>query len=537
MSDPAKIAGAFKEVAKLKDSLGYITWEREMTERLELTRLISWVTTVTTLPTQTDSLQGEALEKAKAVYEDGHSVTCAVIKMRTEGTNWHAIKNIKNAKDMWDTLRSKNQPKGSGYLTGALRRFSSLTLSQCSDPNEYCNQFQDRFNELQNFQGTVVIDDNVLIWMFHEGLGPDYKAYVNKYNDEHEPFLSTTTNSVTTITPKHTLSHAVDRFLQFKASDGSSTSNSMALVATTTADSRFRDDIRPNNTTPIRVPAQWGIRQGHCVEVIQKKKFCGVPGCRSPYGHDDTTHSDNPGKRRNDDNTGGDQKRRRRGGGGGGGNNNNKDNSKPKDEEYKAPSSGVKPSANLAFIPGVEPALAYVAVAAPPAIQRDYEACLATNLSSATTYIFDTGCTNHIVGDSRVFTRRELLPEPIHIGGFSGGRSATHIGSISLPCQGDHGIVNLKIHDVYFVPGNTYNLISPGQMQRAGCQLQWRNDTDNLGISLGRNGIFARLSPGDLYLLDVDAASINGLSLALYTITVNPKALKYWYEVTGYIGE
>ena len=59
----------------------------------------------------------------------------------------------------------------------------------------------------------------------------------------------------------------------------------------------------------------------------------------------------------------------------------------------------------------------------------------------------------------------------------------------------------------------------------------------NLGISLGRNGIFARLSPGDLYLLDVDAASINGLSLALYTTPVNPEALKYWHEVTGHVGE
>ena len=58
-----------------------------------------------------------------------------------------------------------------------------------------------------------------------------------------------------------------------------------------------------------------------------------------------------------------------------------------------------------------------------------------------------------------------------------------------------------------------------------------------MGISLGRNGIFARLLPGDLYLLDVDAASINRLSLALYATPVNLEALKYWHKVTGHIGE
>ena len=58
-----------------------------------------------------------------------------------------------------------------------------------------------------------------------------------------------------------------------------------------------------------------------------------------------------------------------------------------------------------------------------------------------------------------------------------------------------------------------------------------------MGISLGRNGIFARLLPGDLYLLDVDVASINRLSLALYATPVNPEALKYWHEVTGHIKE
>ena len=37
--------------------------------------------------------------------------------------------------------------------------------------------------------------------------------------------------------------------------------------------------------------------------------------------------------------------------------------------------------------------------------------------------------------------------------------------------------------------------------------------------------------------MDVDAASINRLSLALYATPVNLEALKYWHEVTGHIGE
>ena len=141
MSDPSKVVGAFEKVTKLKDNLGYITWEREISERLEVTRLMAWVKDTTPLPVQTATLSGEELEKAQIRYTEGHSVTCAIIRIKTEGTSYYAIKNLINAKTVWDTLRRRCQPKGSGYLTSSLRRFSALILSQCSDPNEYCNEF------------------------------------------------------------------------------------------------------------------------------------------------------------------------------------------------------------------------------------------------------------------------------------------------------------------------------------------------------------------------------------------------------------
>ena len=34
----------------------------------------------------------------------------------------------------------------------------------------------------------VVINNNVLIWIFYKGFGPEYKSYVNTYNDKYEPF-------------------------------------------------------------------------------------------------------------------------------------------------------------------------------------------------------------------------------------------------------------------------------------------------------------------------------------------------------------
>ena len=58
-----------------------------------------------------------------------------------------------------------------------------------------------------------------------------------------------------------------------------------------------------------------------------------------------------------------------------------------------------------------------------------------------------------------------------------------------------------------------------------------------MGISIGRNGIFVKLLPAALYLLKVDTEVINRLTYVTLYITVNQKALKYWYKVTGYIGE
>ena len=235
----------------------------------------------------------------------------------------------------------------------------------------------------------------------------------------------------------------------------------MAFAAVT--DPRFRDDIRPNNTTLLRIPPQYNIRQGYYVKVLQKRRFCIVAGCRLPYGYNKSNYnSDNKRFRDDNINTGGDQKRRRRGGGGS--KSNDKGNNKLKDEEYKAPKALI----NLFFIyiAVVTPAtpIAYIATAAAPVIPRDYQAYLATNVSTLITYIFNTGYMNYIVNNSRIFVRRELLPEPILIRGFSGGRSITYIGIVKIPYQSDQSVINLIIYNVLFVPNNIFNLISPRQL-------------------------------------------------------------------------
>ena len=179
-------------------------------------------------------------------------------------------------------------------------------------------------------------------------------------------------------------------------------------------------------------------------------------GYYSPYNYDDIIYSDNPNKRRNNNNTGNDQKRRRRNNG----LNNNKDINKLEDKEYKILSFKIKPSANLTFILRVIPALINIAIAVPPAIYWDYEAYFVTSLFSTITYIFNTGCINYIIGNSRIFTYRELLPESIHINGFLGGKSITYIKLINLLHKKDYGTINFKIYNIYFLFNNTYNFIS-----------------------------------------------------------------------------
>ncbi len=94
----------------------------------------------------------------------------------------------------------------SGYLNSALMCWDYYTLASCGgDPNDYIKKFGESLREIQNFQGKVTMDDNVLIWRFHANLGPDYASYVERYAQEHDPFDNA--GKV-----KYNLSHAMNRF-------------------------------------------------------------------------------------------------------------------------------------------------------------------------------------------------------------------------------------------------------------------------------------------------------------------------------------
>ena len=87
---------------------------------------------------------------------------------------------------------------------------------------------------------------------------------------------------------------------------------------------------------------------------------------------------------------------------------------------------------NFIFILGVKPVFTNIAIAALPAIYWNYKAYFITNPSSTIIYIFNTGYINYIIGNSRIFTHKELLLKLIYINGFSKGKSAIYIGLINL---------------------------------------------------------------------------------------------------------
>ena len=49
--------------------------------------------------------------------------------------------------------------------------------------------------------------------MFYKGLSPEYKAYVNIYNNEYKLFITITTNNIIVITPKYNIIYIINRFL------------------------------------------------------------------------------------------------------------------------------------------------------------------------------------------------------------------------------------------------------------------------------------------------------------------------------------
>ena len=136
--------------------------------------------------------------------------------------------------------------------------------------------------------------------------------------------------------------------------------------------------------------------------------------------------------------------------------------------------------------------------------ELDITAYFANSPFSARPWILDTEASRHIIGDLSVFTSMQNLPSPISIIGITGKSGATALGTIKLLYRTPNNSANLIINDVLYLPSTSANLISASKLQRAGCPLAFIDG----GISIGWNGVLAKLRNNDLYYIEVNADAI-----------------------------
>ena len=503
MSD--KLSSTFKDVGELDDHSGYLKWSRSVKNKLKQHALWGYVDKNNDLhkePAAGSDSRDEWLRKNEAII--GCINECLSISLQ------NAYESITTASELWKKLETDLTPKGVGFIHDIFIKFKTLSLSQCSDLNDYCKQFMEVCDEIERFSPKLKPNDLQLIVYFHDGLGPTYDFYVTQFNELHQEALETDKSS------KYKLSYAMLRLKNSKATLAHG--SAMAFNAQPTMN--HQSSIRPINPgAPRRVQAQYDCKSGHAIEVLKLMRYCNKPNCRQPVGHDHTNHVDNyeprGNKRRGDDN--GDSRPNKK-------SKSNKDkdkdkDNKPKDEVYTTGNSGSSGNAN-----------ANIAVA-----QLDVTAHFANSLFHARPWILDTGASRHIVGDLSVFTSTQNLPAPISITGMTGNSGATAIGTIKLPCRTPSGSTNLIIDDVLYLPGASANLISSSKLQRAGCPLEFVSK----GIAIGRNGVLAELQNTDLYHIDVspEATALHAQATAAAATARNQEAVDYWHQLTGHLGK
>ena len=84
------------------------------------------------------------------------------------------------------------------------------------------------------------------------------------------------------------------------------------------------------------------------------------------------------------------------------------------------------------------------------------------HFETSTTFIMDTGSTDHICRESNLFVGKILPCPKINIKGIGGQLDATGYGTIKFNILDDHGTTHeFVVHNVLYVPNSPVNLFSP----------------------------------------------------------------------------
>ena len=124
----------------------------------------------------------------------------------------------------------------SAFLNDRYRRLIALKLHDCRSVSEYARKFKELHNDILNISERLRLEENVLIFLFHRGLGEQHESYVRLYNWDHEPIKDGKA--------AFTLEYAMHRFIQTVTNPSADRSESSLGIPT----SLYQDRVRPKSS-------------------------------------------------------------------------------------------------------------------------------------------------------------------------------------------------------------------------------------------------------------------------------------------------
>ena len=496
-----------RQIPKISGPLGFLKWDREVTECLKWTRLWKYV------------------KAAHPADDEGNEMCCTALRQVVDGGLYHDIKNIEIAKDAYEKIVSVCKPKGSSALMATYAKFDSLKAANCANINEYGTKFRDIINELAIYPSNPKMDENWLIYRYLGSLGDSDNArlFIERWTSEHEPF-----DNATKTGPKLGLSEVIHAYEAQCANPLTNpTGTGVAPLATGLA-------MRVTGNR-VEKPAQAGTTTGNSMAVTQTVKWC--THCQKAYHTDAECHILHPHLKAAADKRRAEKKERRKKHAERNGQrqnqnqnqNDKKDDKEPKEESWGATGALAIRShpafANVAFSkpvnPNIEPVLA--ASTAEPTTEIDGKAIPTKTLDFLSAWLLDTGASYHMTHDRSLLTNFKPTPDT-PVGGIGGQLTSPGYGTVRLLCRTPNGGRWMSIHNVLYVPGSHFNLLSFSQLHQHGCPLSITPG----GFSIGSKGIHAVRQQG-LYVLQLDKP--------VACLTINPDTLQMWHERLGHLGK
>ena len=462
-------------ITKLESPERFQVWKREMQHYLIAACLWKWTEVenkdAPTAETPVLANDGSdhlvrttalpALEEKTSAWVQGNKLACNAIKSRL-GTNYTIdFENETSAQKLCDRIDRVCKPAGLITLNDLYRRLITYSLQSCKDAADYARQFKSIYNEILHINPTLRLETNLLIFIFHTGLGKEYQDYVISYTQTHE--------AIKDDQPSYSLEYAITRFLHTVRHLTSVRDESIFTFA---AHSSRRPEAFTGKADLVILPAQVNAVPGPNTCTIQKLVNWGTH-CKRPY-HTTASRDDLTGKKhpRNKDTKRGKDRNR-------GPNHSGKMIEKDKHRNKRLRYEFSSDEAWAAF-------------------SADSE-------STVPRWTLTSACSQHIAMAKESFIEyTELLKgDAPAVEGIAGHRVPVGVGKVRLTVVVNGCKKDIVLTNVLQIPDIPLNLISLGQLHRINCPMDFVTNGLIHGIKFGSKGIIAWQQANNLYCLEL----------------------------------